>query len=116
MAQSLDIAHKPSSAAPDAGAASARVNLLGLSREQLAEKLAEMGVAQREIKMRVTQLWNGIYTRGLTDFAAMTTLSKDTRTKFGQHFSLARPEIVTEQKSVDGTRKWLLLIASSPIL
>ncbi len=112
MAQSLDIAHKPASTAPDAGAAPARVNLLGLSREQLAERLADLGLPTREIKMRVTQLWNGIYTRGLTDFAAMTTLSKDTRTKFGQHFTLARPEIVTEQKSVDGTRKWLLRLAS----
>ena len=113
MAQSLDISHKSAgSTSPASTAASARRNLLGLSREELGEALAELGLAPREIKMRVTQLWNGIYTRGLTDFAEMTTLSKDLRAKFAEHFTLGRPEIVTEQKSVDGTRKWLLRLAS----
>jgi 23S rRNA (adenine2503-C2)-methyltransferase len=111
MAQSLDIAHK-ASAAPLAGSAPARNNLLGLSREELGQALAEMGLPPREIKMRVTQLWNGIYTRGLTDFSGMTALSKDLRQKFAERFALNRPEIVTEQKSVDGTRKWLLRLAS----
>ena len=111
MAHSLDIAHKPADGT-STQASGSRVNLLGLSRAQLAEELAKLGLPPREIKMRVTQLWNGIYTRGLTDFAEMTTLSKDLRAKFAESFSLARPEVVTEQKSVDGTRKWLLRLAS----
>ncbi|MFZ3033861.1 MAG: 23S rRNA (adenine(2503)-C(2))-methyltransferase RlmN [Parvibaculum sp.] len=112
MAHSLDIAHKPSDGQAAQAARPARMNLLGLSRAQLAEELEKLGLPPREIKMRVTQLWNGIYTRGLTNFAEMTTLSKDLRAKFAEAFSLARPEIVTEQKSVDGTRKWLLRLAS----
>jgi 23S rRNA (adenine2503-C2)-methyltransferase len=108
MAQSLDIAHKPSTASPTQG----RINLLGLSRAELGEALTAFGLPPRDIKMRVTQLWNGIYTRGLTDFADMTTLSKDLRAKFAEAFTLARPEIVTEQKSVDGTRKWLLRLSA----
>ena len=103
MATSLDIAHKPLAATPRG-----RVNLLGLSREELARVLGEFGLPPREIKMRVGQLWNAFYTRGQTDFAEMTTLSKELRAKLGAAFTVARPEIVTEQKSVDGTRKWLL--------
>ena len=38
----------------------------------------------------------------------MTTLSKEMRAQLDRHFTLARPEIVAEQISVDGTRKWLL--------
>jgi 23S rRNA (adenine2503-C2)-methyltransferase len=38
----------------------------------------------------------------------MTTLSKEMRAELDRHFTLARPEIVAEQTSVDGTRKWLL--------
>src|SRR3546814_852486 len=103
MATSLDIAHKQTAAAP-----SGRVNLLGLSREELALALSGFGLPPREIKMRVGQLWNAFYTRGQTDFAEMTTLSKELRAKLGAAFTVARPEIVTEQKSIDGTRKWLL--------
>jgi len=112
MAHSLDIAHKPADGTATEAPAP-RVNLLGLSRAELGAELERLGLPPREIKMRVTQLWNGIYTRGLTDFAEMTTLSKDLRAKFAENFSLARPEVVTEQKSVDGTRKWLLRLASA---
>jgi 23S rRNA (adenine2503-C2)-methyltransferase len=38
----------------------------------------------------------------------MTTLSKELRADLDRHFTLARPEVVAEQISVDGTRKWLL--------
>ncbi|MGB3809678.1 MAG: 23S rRNA (adenine(2503)-C(2))-methyltransferase RlmN [Parvibaculum sp.] len=113
MATSLDIAHKPASA-PLSGAEPARAkqNILGLSRDELGEALGAFGMPEREIKMRVGQLWNAIYNRGLIDFADMTTLSKDLRAKLGAAFTVARPEIVTEQKSVDGTRKWLLRLVS----
>ena len=58
--------------------------------------------------MRVRQLWNWIYVHGARDFAAMTNLAKDFRGCMAERFTLARPEIVTEQISSDGTRKWLL--------
>jgi 23S rRNA (adenine2503-C2)-methyltransferase len=38
----------------------------------------------------------------------MSTLSKELRSQLAEQFTLARPEIVAEQVSVDGTRKWLL--------
>ena len=83
-------------------------SLVGMSREQLADTLVGIGVPERQARMRVAQLWHWIYIRGATDFAAMTNVSKDLRAEFARHFTLARPEIVTEQISQDGTRKWLL--------
>src|SRR5258707_14534393 len=58
--------------------------------------------------MRVQQLWNWIYVRGVTRFEHMTSVSKELRAALEQRFTLTRPEVVAEQISVDGTRKWLL--------
>ena len=88
-----------------------RLNLLGLSRAQLAEALVEAGVPERQSRMRASQLWGWIYNRGITDFSLMTNVAKELRGKLAENFTLARPEIVTEQISTDGTRKWLLRLA-----
>jgi 23S rRNA (adenine2503-C2)-methyltransferase len=58
--------------------------------------------------MRVNQLWSWIYVRGLTHFEDMSDVSKDLRRTLAEAYTLERPEIVAEQVSVDGTRKWLL--------
>src|SRR3954453_1040252 len=86
----------------------AKPSLVGLSRAQLAEALGEVRVPEKQRKMRVAQLWNWIYVRGVTRFDQMTSVSKDVRTALDQRFTLERPEVVAEQVSVDGTRKWLL--------
>ncbi|MEA2940411.1 MAG: rRNA (adenine2503-C2)-methyltransferase, partial [Bradyrhizobium sp.] len=57
---------------------------------------------------RVQQLWHWIYVRGAQDFRQMTSVSKELQARLDQHYTLARPEVVAEQVSVDGTRKWLL--------
>ena len=85
-----------------------RPSLVGLVREGLRDALAGIGVPPQQLRMRVAQLWSWIYVRGVTSFDQMTDVSKDLRTKLERAFSLARPEIVSEQVSVDGTRKWLL--------
>jgi len=85
-----------------------RPSLVGLSRAQLADALGEAGVPPAQRKMRVQQLWHWIYYRGSTSFDDMTTMSKDLRAALAERFTLARPEVVAEQVSVDGTRKWLL--------
>jgi 23S rRNA (adenine2503-C2)-methyltransferase len=90
--------------------APAKPSLVGLSRSALADALGGIGVPDRQRRMRVQQIWHWLYVRGVQDFDAMTTLSKDLRTELQQHFTLARPDIVTEQISVDGTRKWLLAL------
>ncbi|MFJ6326485.1 MULTISPECIES: 23S rRNA (adenine(2503)-C(2))-methyltransferase RlmN [unclassified Rhizobium] len=94
VSQPVELAPKPS--------------LIGLTREEMAAALKEKGVADKQIKMRVSQLWNWIYVRGVSDFDAMANVSKDMREMLKTHFTIARPEIVEEQVSNDGTRKWLL--------
>ncbi|MBP1852281.1 23S rRNA (adenine(2503)-C(2))-methyltransferase RlmN [Rhizobium halophytocola] len=83
-------------------------SLIGLDRVQLGEALREKGVAEKQIKMRVSQIWNWIYVRGVSDFNDMTNVAKDMREMLMRHFTIARPEVVDEQVSNDGTRKWLL--------
>ena len=84
------------------------INLLGLSPDELKSVLLDAGVEAKSVSMRVKQLWNWIYVHGARDFASMTNLAKDFRALLEEKFTLARPEIVTEQISNDGTRKWLL--------
>jgi 23S rRNA (adenine2503-C2)-methyltransferase len=94
--------------------APAKPSLVGLTRSRLAEALGDIGVPQTQRKMRVQQLWHWIYFRGLTSFEAMSSVSKELRAALEQRFTLNRPEIVTEQVSVDGTRKWLLRLPGDP--
>jgi len=88
--------------------AAEKPSLIGLSREDMGRALAEKGVPERQVKMRVSQLWHWLYVRGVSDFDDMTNVSKDMREMLKTHFTVARPEIVEEQVSSDGTRKWLL--------
>jgi len=83
-------------------------SLVGASRAGLAEMLGGIGVPERERKMRAQQIWHWLYVRGATDFGQMTSVSKQLRTLLDAHYTLTRPEVVAEQVSVDGTRKWLL--------
>ena len=87
------------------------LNLAGATRSELAAALAALGVPEKAIKMRVEQLWNWIYARGARRFDDMLNLSKDLRSGLSSRHTLARPEIVTQQISSDGTRKWLLRLA-----
>src|SRR5580700_3960044 len=87
-------------------------SLIGLSREELAAKLGEIGVVPAQRKMRVQQLWHWMYFRGAKNFDEMTSISRDTRAELGKHFTVDRPEVVAEQVSNDGTRKWLLRLPS----
>jgi 23S rRNA (adenine2503-C2)-methyltransferase len=90
--------------APPAAQAQSRKNLVGLDRAELAAELKQVG----EPAFRARQLWHWIYHRGLTDFAAMTTLSKDFRTRLAERYVIERPNAVVDRQSIDGTRKWLL--------
>ena len=85
-----------------------RPSLIGYTRAQLADALGRLGVPDSQRKMRMQQLWHWIYFRGFTSFDDMTSVSKELRAALSRHFTLARPEVVAEQVSVDGTRKWLL--------
>ncbi|MBR1176503.1 23S rRNA (adenine(2503)-C(2))-methyltransferase RlmN [Bradyrhizobium sp. KB893862 SZCCT0404] len=90
----------------------AKPSLIGLSRSELADRLGEIGVAPAQRKMRVQQLWHWLYFRGAQSFDDMTSISKGIRGELAQHFTVDRPEVVAEQISNDGTRKWLLRLPS----
>lgn len=79
-------------------------DLIGLSKEELAQELANIG----EKPFRTKQLWQWLYFHGETDFEKMSNLSKDLRKKLSENFFISRPKVVTEQISVDKTHKWLL--------
>ena len=95
-------------ATAEAAPAPAKRSLAGLDRARLGEALAAAGVPAKQVRMRVAQIYSWIYVRGVTSFDDMTDVSKDLRATLAAVYSLDRPEIVSEQVSVDGTRKWLL--------
>src|SRR5262245_40237049 len=89
----------------------APISLIGLSAAELAVSLEALGLEPKAARMRARQLWNWVYVHGRRDFVAMTNLAKDFRALMAETMTLARPEVVTEQISEDGTRKWLLKTA-----
>lgn len=84
-----------------------KIELIGLSQNELAELMAEIG----EKPFRAKQVYQWLYVRGATSFEQMTNLSKDLRAKLAEKFCISRPKIVTEQVSADKTHKWLLEFA-----
>ncbi|MFT9099274.1 MAG: 23S rRNA (adenine(2503)-C(2))-methyltransferase RlmN [Zymomonas mobilis subsp. pomaceae] len=85
-----------------------RIDLLGLSRDQIRQALKEAGLEEKQAKLRTKQLWHWMYNRGAVEFEVMTDIAKTMRPWLAERFVISRPEVVTAQISVDGTRKWLL--------
>ncbi|MGH6854201.1 MAG: 23S rRNA (adenine(2503)-C(2))-methyltransferase RlmN [Aestuariivirga sp.] len=88
-----------------------RPSLVGLTREALADALAAAAVPAKQRRMRMRQIWHWIYHRGAQSFAEMTDISKELRVRLDECFLIGRPDVVTEQVSSDGTRKWLIRFA-----
>jgi 23S rRNA (adenine2503-C2)-methyltransferase len=87
------------------------VNLVGLTRDGMRAALIAHGTPEKQAKMRVGQIWQWIYQKGVRDFDQMTNLAKPYRSELAQHFTIEVPEVVTRQQSEDGTRKYLVRIA-----
>ncbi|MDP1730180.1 MAG: 23S rRNA (adenine(2503)-C(2))-methyltransferase RlmN [Devosia sp.] len=104
MSIALNLDHAANAAHREARGKS---SLVGLSRTELAVALGATGLDAREARMRASQLWNWIYHNGITDFERMSNIGKGFRRTLADNFLLDRPEIVSEQVSTDGTRKWL---------
>ncbi len=86
-------------------------NLIGLSRDQMRDVLIKVGIAEKQAKMRVNQIWQWLYHWGVRDFGEMTNLSKSIRATLAENFVIGLPQVVTRQVSGDGTRKYLVRIA-----
>ena len=87
------------------------INLVGLTRDELRDTLIEAGTPEKQAKMRVGQIWQWIYEKGVREFDEMTNLAKSYRAMLAQTFAIELPEVVTRQISEDGTRKYLVRIA-----
>jgi 23S rRNA (adenine2503-C2)-methyltransferase len=102
----LDLARARPAAAPPPP------NLAGLTRTEIAAALVEAGIAApAQAKMRANQVWGWVQHHGVTSFATMSNIAKETRAALAERFTLARPQIVERQQSVDGTIKWLIRFA-----
>lgn len=81
-----------------------RTNLLGLDLAGLKDFVATQG----EKPFRATQLLKWIHQQGETDFDQMTNLSLAFREKLKAVAEVKPPELLLEQTSTDGTRKWVM--------
>ena len=85
-------------------------NLIGLSREELKGVFKKVGVPEKQINMRVKQLWNWIYFRGKRNFHEMTNFAKSLQNSLDENYQIEIPKIVKKDVSTDGTRKYLVRI------
>ena len=81
-----------------------KTNLLGLDRAGLEAFVAGLGAKP----FRARQLMQWMHQRGESDFDRMTDLAKDFRAGLATVAGIRVPEVVTSQRSADGTRKWVL--------
>ncbi|MGB9428927.1 MAG: 23S rRNA (adenine(2503)-C(2))-methyltransferase RlmN [Gammaproteobacteria bacterium] len=86
-----------------------KTNLLGLDHPGLEAFFAGLG----EQPFRARQVMQWIYHRSVVDFDAMTDLGKALRAKLKECAEVRVPEVITDQLSDDGTRKWLLRMDAS---
>ncbi len=84
-----------------------KINLLDLNRAGLVDFFAGHG----EKPFRATQVMKWIYGQGVTDFEAMTNISKNLRAGLQDLADIGLPRVVSDNLSEDGSRKWLLQMA-----
>ena len=91
-------------------------SLVGMTRDDLRTALAGLGVAEKQLRMRVNQIWSWLYAHGVTEFDQMTTLAKDLRDKMAAAYTLERLEMAEAHYSEDGTRKYLFRLADGQLV
>lgn len=84
--------------------ADSKKNLIGMSREELADAVAATGAE----KFRARQIWQWMYAQGAQDFSQMTSIAKGRQESLKEYFVIERPGVDRALLSSDGTRKWLL--------
>lgn len=91
---------------------STKVNLLGMSKQQLIEFFVSIG----EKPFRANQIMKWIYQFGVTDFTQMSNLSKKLQNQLNQLATITPPTVKFKQFSEDGTRKWVFEVAGSSLV
>ena len=95
-----------STAIPPVGPQHAKINLMGLSRLQMEQFFLDLG----EKKFRAQQILKWIHHAGITKIEEMSNLGKALRKKLMKVAEVRPPEIVSQQDSSDGTRKWAIRV------
>ncbi len=86
---------------------SAKPSLVGLTREQLTQRITDLGIEP----FRAKQIWQWIYTKGATEFAQMSSIKKDTQALLAETYTIERAGVSRNAVSFDQTQKWLLKFA-----
>jgi 23S rRNA (adenine2503-C2)-methyltransferase len=89
-----------------------RIDLADADMAELEELLAAHGAP----RFHARQLFQWIHRRGITDFDAMTDLGRDLRATLSRDFQVITPEVVREERSADGTAKFLLQLADGRMI
>ena len=88
-----------------------KVNIIGLPKLLLSEHLLKAGIQEKNLNMRLNQIWGWLYQKGVTDFSKMSNISKEIQSLISDYFQISLPEIVKKKVSKDGTRKYLLRLS-----
>jgi 23S rRNA (adenine2503-C2)-methyltransferase len=88
-----------------------RENLLNLTPDAALARLNEFFSSRGEPAYRAKQVARRLWIRPAPDFAAMTELPTELRSALDERFEMPRLNIVTRQKSQDGTEKFLFQLA-----
>ena len=88
-----------------------KVNIIGLPKLLLSEHLLKAGIQEKNLNMRLNQIWGWLYQKGVTDFSKMSNISKEIQSLISDYFQISLPEIVKKEVSKDGTRKYLLRLS-----
>ena len=91
---------------------SKKINLLGYSFESLKSFFSELG----EPEYRAKQLLSWIHQKGVSDFYAMTNISKELQVKLSEKAEISAPKVMLEKDSKDGTRKWVLRVGEGDLV
>ena len=85
-----------------------KINLIGLSYDEISQELLKFGIPKSSIAMRASQIWHWLYFRGAKKFNEMSSISKELQLSLDHVFEISRPNISNYKKSKDGTQKWLV--------
>jgi 23S rRNA (adenine2503-C2)-methyltransferase len=78
---------------------------------------AELAVLERALeeigrpRFHARQVFQWLYRRAVTEFAAMSDLGRDLRAELDRDFCISTPELIRRERSTDGTTKFLLRLA-----
>ncbi len=89
-----------------------KANLLGMSQPQLEAFFESLG----EKRFRAGQVMKWIHHFGVDDFDAMSNVGKALREKLRACAEIRGPEVISEDISADGTRKWVMRVDSGSFI